>query len=308
MNTIDFLHGEDWFPDDNLPIAVYQGHHIDEFPLHVHDFTELVIVISGGAYHRVRDERYWIYPGNVFVVKNMVPHGYEEAQDLRIAQIVMNDTLLLEHFPEIQLMEGFQTLFYLQPDAEANLSFESRMCLDEQLLSSIDKQIQALDHELVYRKPGYVTMVFSMIGSILVQLCRYYSSTGPFNNTSHAGIAAATSYIYHNYYKCISISELCDAACMSCRSLNRHFINTVGIPPISYLNRVRVERAAALIRTTDLRIIDISEKVGFCDSNYFSRVFRNIYKMSPREYAHERNKNAINSADTDSPQFVRLYP
>lgn len=307
---MDFLHGDDWFPDARFPVAVYHGYHVDEFPVHIHDFSELVMVTSGSAHHRVRGERYRIYAGHVFVVRGMVPHGYDDARDLKLSQIILDEKFLLERFPEIRSVEGFETLFYLQPEAEAHLAFESRMCLGADFRAEIDDEIRELTHELAERYVGYETMALSMIGRILVRLCRYYSSIGPLNDPSLVGIAKATSHIHHNYASDISLDDLCEVACMSRRSLTRHFGATVGEPPIRYLNRVRAERAAGLIRTTGYRFTEIAAQVGFTDSNYFSRVFRTVYDMSPRAYAHEDREEARrrDARPKEAPEYLRLVP
>lgn len=307
---MEFLNGDDWFPDKRLPVAVYHGYHVDEFPVHVHDFSELVVVTSGSAYHRVRGERYRVYPGHVFVVRSMVPHGYENAHDLKLSQIILTESFFTRHFPELQKIEGFQTLFYLQPEAEAYLAFESRMCLDGSILSTIDEQIQNLSNELATKRSGYETMSMSMLGQIVVLLCRYYEQSGPLNDSSLVGIAGATSHIQSHYSCNISIEELCEVAGMSCRSLTRHFRSTVGEPPIRYLNRVRAERSAALIRTTDLRMTEVAERVGFGDSNYFSRVFRSFFQISPRAYAREHREQAKrwDTRTNELSSYVRITP
>ena len=45
-----------------------------------------------------------------------------------------------------------------------------------------------------------------------------------------------------------------------------------------------MERAAGLLRDPDIRIIDISSRIGYTDNNYFSKAFRNYYGMTPTEY------------------------
>ena len=54
--------------------------------------------------------------------------------------------------------------------------------------------------------------------------------------------------------------------------------------PISYINKIRIEKAAALFKNSDRSITEIAMEVGFDDSNYFSRIFKKQMGMSPREY------------------------
>ena len=58
----------------------------------------------------------------------------------------------------------------------------------------------------------------------------------------------------------------------------------LGITPIAYLNRYRVNQAKNLLTTTYKNITEIAMEVGFSDSSYFSRVFRLEVCMSPEAY------------------------
>ena len=54
--------------------------------------------------------------------------------------------------------------------------------------------------------------------------------------------------------------------------------------PIDYLIKIRIEYAARLLRSSSLSVMEIAEKTGFVDSNYFTKQFRKIMGNSPRTY------------------------
>lgn len=62
-----------------------------------------------------------------------------------------------------------------------------------------------------------------------------------------------------------------------------------GMSPNDYLRKCRMERAAALLRTTDTAISDVCAQVGIPDAQYFSRVFKTFYGTTPSLY---REKNS----------------
>ena len=45
-----------------------------------------------------------------------------------------------------------------------------------------------------------------------------------------------------------------------------------------------MERAAELLRDPDIKILDISARIGYTDNNYFSKAFRNYYNLTPTEF------------------------
>lgn len=56
------------------------------------------------------------------------------------------------------------------------------------------------------------------------------------------------------------------------------------------LNNLRVQEAARLLSTTDWPIVKIAMQTGFADQNYFSRIFRRIKKITPREYRTDTSR------------------
>jgi AraC-like DNA-binding protein len=62
------------------------------------------------------------------------------------------------------------------------------------------------------------------------------------------------------------------------------FRREVGMTPISYLNRYRVNQAKQLLGEGEKSVTEIAMSVGFSDSSYFGRVFRRQVGVSPDAY------------------------
>ena len=60
-----------------------------------------------------------------------------------------------------------------------------------------------------------------------------------------------------------------------------------------YLVRERVKQAKLLLLTTDLKIYEIAEKVGFEDMNYFTQRFKQIAGVTPRQFKKERGRWSV---------------
>ena len=71
---------------------------------------------------------------------------------------------------------------------------------------------------------------------------------------------------------------------MSRSNLMRVFRAATGQSPIEYLLRLRIQKAMALLRNTDLTITEIAMEVGFNDSNYFTRQFKRVQGSSPTRF------------------------
>lgn len=97
-------------------------------------------------------------------------------------------------------------------------------------------------------------------------------------------IESAQHYIEENIERHITLSQIAEYVGLSVSNFSMKFRRATGCSPIAYMNRVRMERASELLRTTTMQINQISYKLGINDALYFSRMFRKHTGMSPQEY------------------------
>ena len=82
----------------------------------------------------------------------------------------------------------------------------------------------------------------------------------------------------------IEIEDLCRYTKTSRTKLYDTFSKSCGTGIASYIKAVRLEKARRLLKDMELSVTEISAGVGFDDYNYFSRVFKNKFGQSPRNY------------------------
>jgi AraC family transcriptional regulator len=86
----------------------------------------------------------------------------------------------------------------------------------------------------------------------------------------------------------IAIADLAAAANVSVRSLHERFTEELHTTPMEYVRGLRLSRAEALLRDTELRAAEIADACGFYDQAHFCRLFKRRMGTTPREF---RNKN-----------------
>jgi AraC-like DNA-binding protein len=90
--------------------------------------------------------------------------------------------------------------------------------------------------------------------------------------------------IQSNLYSNLSLDELASLCHLSTSSFKRKFTETFNNSPKKYIAQKKVERAAELLKSRDLRVSDIAYDVGFDSLATFNRNFSNRYGKSPSEY------------------------
>lgn len=97
-------------------------------------------------------------------------------------------------------------------------------------------------------------------------------------------IKKVCSYVEENLADDISLETAADFAGVSSFYLSKLFKEEKGETFINYISDKRLEKSRQLLEQTELSIKEITAEVGYNDQNYFSRIFKSKYGLSPKEY------------------------
>lgn len=86
--------------------------------------------------------------------------------------------------------------------------------------------------------------------------------------------------------KQIALKQIADQFNISQRSLIRRFNKALGMPPIAYLQAIRIEHAQKMLEETEHSIEKIMNTVGYEDTSSFRRLFKKKTGVTPTEYRH----------------------
>ncbi len=82
----------------------------------------------------------------------------------------------------------------------------------------------------------------------------------------------------------LTVERLATVAGLSRAHFVRQFTRLAGAPPSEYVFRSRMARAARLLQSSGLSVVEIAAALGFADANYFAKAFRRAFDVSPTEF------------------------
>ena len=104
-------------------------------------------------------------------------------------------------------------------------------------------------------------------------------------------IKEAIHYIEQNFQNDISIEEIASVCGINRSYFGKIFKKSIGRSPQEFLMHYRMLKAAELLKLTSLSIAEIGSAVGYENQLHFSRAFKTIYGVSPREWRnHQKQK------------------
>lgn len=123
----------------------------------------------------------------------------------------------------------------------------------------------------------------------MVGLFKQLLEQQPVSLIPHRGIRAATEYIQRHPDQELTTERLCEIACLSATQFKQLFRQTLHMSVGTFIRQVRMQKAQALLRQTDMPVTLVALEVGYRDVSAFSRRFHAFFGRSPK-YFSQRNK------------------
>lgn len=255
-----------------------------EFPAHSHNFVEIMYVCKGKVCHVVNSEiSVTLSEGEILLLNRHAVHSIKAAgaDDVAVNFIILPEFFdyalgligyenLLGQFLISSLQSGSSTVDFLKFQVSNVMVIQNLM---ENLIWSI------LNEQGNNRRINQVTM-----GLLFLQLLNYVEiSHQPGTAAGHALVMEAMKEIEENY-TAANLSMLAQAHDVSVSYVSRLVRESTGASFKELLQEKRLTKAAQLLTETKLTVSEIIEAVGYDNTSYFHKIFKNKYAVSPRAY------------------------
>jgi len=300
MNQL--LRSEDYFLNVTIPLAIYEIHSGERrYANHRHEFTEFAVVVSGQGRHILDGQATKLRRGDCYVIAPGRTHGFEGLEDFSVINVLFLENAILSRLPELAGVGGYRGLLHWEVASRHRIAGETAGPVrsgngnaaqglpvrpDERSFDFIVQQLRRIAGDLRSGLPGAVSCAVFALGQVMVELCRAFAFADAAGSGRFGSLERAILYVEHHYGERFSLDELACAAALSPATLNRRFREIMACTPMEYVQKERLRRARLLLedRTLALGLAEIARLCGFVDAPHFSRLFRQAYGLSPREW------------------------
>ncbi len=275
---------------DGMDIAIFR--HIRYLPalLHTHEFFEMVYIIDGKCMNHIGNRKFFMQPGDVCIIAPGTEHSIAAFDD---DCIILNflirtstfDSTFMNIFSDMEIISDFfmKTLYGNYNDFY--LLFHTGN--DKEMLETI-YQLLCEYHEFRRHKQKFTNLHIAMLFLLLIRNHEQdVFISNPRNTKSEGNFIYILHYLQANYLT-LTLGELSSFFSYSERQMSRILHDYTGMSFSENIQKLRMEHAARLLRSTPLPISEVAVESGYTNTTHFRQIFKKCYGVGPSEF---RNSN-----------------
>ncbi len=239
----------------------YQKHtdKIYQYPLHIHQFIELTLVISGELTVTVGNRTETLKQGQFAMILPFEAHKYDSQTKSTFIIYTFSQTLISDHIQKL-----------------------GRECADKTVFDASRASLDLFNARLV---DNYDFSEYSIRSCLYSMLCDREKQVKIIPRPAdHDVISKVITEINNAYTEALPLTELAKRIGYSANYLSHCIKNTVGMNYASLLSCIRCEQAKVMLTEGTSSVLDIALECGFGSERSFHRQFKSITGKTPLEY------------------------
>ena len=266
------------------------------FPAHRHNYVELVYMCAGTTTHILDGQtRIVLQEGDLLFLNQNVRHEILPASEEDIA---VNFIILPEFFHRpISMIERENVLRdFLVSTLTGETGLSDYLHIRAKGIVPVENLLESMIWTLIDGRSGINTINQTSMGLLLMNLSRFVESIDRDNpNQREQNLIFSVLQYIETHYQRGTLSEVSAALHQSDYALSRLLKRCVGRNFKELLQARKLQQAAYLLDNTGLSIDAVMEQIGYDNSSYFYRRFRERYGCSPGEYRRDNARKRKSS-------------
>ncbi len=255
------------------------------FPKHKHNYVEIIYMCKGSTTHIINDiSRVILEEGDLLFLNQ---DAYQEILPAGKNDIAINFIVLPEFFDvAFHMLKGENMLKnFIVDSLRQDTGKASYLYFKVAGILPVQNLIENMIWSLMNKQPNNYKINQTTMGLLFLQLLNYtdkIEQTGndPYDNYMTLSVLR---YIEENYREA-SLTKLAEELNQSVYSLSKLIKRSTGHTYKELLQMKRFNKAVELLTNTKLTVSDIIAVVGYDNTSYFHRVFKEKYQMTPKQF------------------------
>ncbi|MGN6711657.1 AraC family transcriptional regulator [Anaerocolumna jejuensis] len=255
------------------------------FPRHKHNYIEIIYMVSGTTTHIINDSRQVVLnPGDLLFLNQ---NAYQEILPAGKEDIAINFIILPEFFDvAFQMLDGENLLKnFLVDSLRQDNRTAGYLYFKVADILPVQNLLENMIWSILNEQPNRHRINQTTMGLLFLQLLNYMDKIeqcedDPYDNYLTLSVLRHIEENYRDSNLTLLAGELNQPVYLLSRLIKRN----TGYTYKELLQRKRFQKAVELLGDTTLSINDIITAVGYDNTSYFHRIFREKYEMSPRQY------------------------
>ena len=275
------------------PIYLNKSCEQSETHLHTHDFIEIAYVVSGYGTHCIAENEYSVSKGDLFIINYDIPHEFRSLEDTSKPKLWVYNCIFRPEFLDYNLVncKNFYNItqhFLFRSVFHEESNFNNDIKLLHRESQTIEELYEKMYMEYKLKEDGYIEILRAYVIELIITIFRLYSKNNvlleKLQTHRQEILNKVIRYMRENYSKELKLEDLSTIAFLSPNYFSRLFKESTAMTVSEYMQKLRVEEACRLLKTTDMKVIDIAYEVGYTDIKYFNKIFKNKNGETPRDY------------------------
>ncbi|HKP48192.1 MAG TPA: AraC family transcriptional regulator [Pyrinomonadaceae bacterium] len=247
---------------------LHAAHVTHDYPAHIHEDYSIAIVLAGTEITTCNGVAHPAAPGQLLLVNPRQVHS--------------NRSIDSEYRALKLKPRSFDNLLRDLRPVESDWVFPRVVVTDSTLFSRLLQFHLSLEQDT--GTLAQQTEFISVMSFLLKRLkTNYRAAPQPVSAKESEKVRLVRDYLQTHFAENISLTQLTSLTNLSPYYLLRVFHNHTGLPPHEYQTQLRIAQARKLIRK-GMPLSHTALETGFCDQSHFSRNFKRIVGVTPRQY------------------------
>lgn len=255
--------------------------------LHTHDYIELAYIVEGEFQQKILGKDITFHKGELCLIdKNCLHQDYLTDRPATVLFLgISNDIfseIMDEHITARKIILFLQSALLARKDLQQYLHFQpEKGATDEieQCFVSLLTELCRHNVGFLYICKGLLMRIFHILGTHY----RFSLSKEQRKTMNWLTFEEISDYI-RQHCATVTIQELVDTFHFQEDYFNRLIKSKTGLTYSAYVQTFRLDKAAKLLRSSNMTVEDISTAVGYNNKGYFYKIFQERFGMTPSKY------------------------